>query len=248
MQQFILLTMMFGLQSSPISLDKIHSSDPTLFTQGFEQINDRQLLIASGLYGQSQIGILNKQTGDFESLDTLDKSIFGEGVTQTPYGIWQLTWKNGQAFLRDSETFEVVQTVTYDTEGWGIAYDATEDCLWMSDGSDTLYQRDAQTFELLSQYHIKDGNGQSVKFLNELEYVDGRIYANIWYTQSVVAISKDTMRVEKVYDFTQILEDVKVSQAEREKMDVLNGIAHKEGRQFYITGKYYPVILEVTLN
>lgn len=248
LQIFIILTILLGLETSSVELLNITDSDPSLFTQGFESWDDKNLLIGSGLYGKSDIGLLNIEDGTFESMDQLDNQYFGEGVTITPSGIWQLTWKSGQAFLRDSKTFEIIKTVSYETEGWGIAYDEQNDCLWMSDGTSSIYQRDAESFELLDQFELIDGQGHPVGKINELEWANGNIYANIWYTQTIAVIDPQEEKLIKTYDLSTIVDDLDLTQSQRDHMDVLNGIAHKEDNLFYLTGKNYPIIMEVRLN
>lgn len=240
--------MLLGLNPSPAYLQEVFPSDASLFIQGLEKMDDYHLLVGTGLYGESKIGVLDLRNGSFKSHDQLDTKYFGEGITRTPYGIWQLTWKNGKAFLRDCQTFEVIDEKNYDSEGWGIAYDVKRDCLWMSDGTSRIYQRNAETFELMDSFEVYDGDGKPITKLNELECVDDNIYANIWYTNTIAVINVETENLIKAYDVTELIDDLDLSVEERQKMDVLNGIAHKEDNHFYITGKYFPNILEVTLN
>ncbi|SEP67814.1 Glutamine cyclotransferase [Ignavigranum ruoffiae] len=236
-----------SIMNSPVKLVSILPSDQELFTQGFTVDKQGRILIGSGQYDQSQLGYLNPDTGTLESKVKLANEYFGEGITDTPYGIWQLTWKSGKAFLWDEQSFELTKEVAYDTEGWGLTYDAQADVLWMSDGSSTLYQRDAQNFDLLAkiQVHLDE---EPVELLNELEYANGLIYANVWYSNSIVAIDGNTGEVKKVYDLSPIIDQAKISPSQRQTMDVLNGIAHIKDNLFYLTGKYYPIIFEVELN
>lgn len=243
----LLLTIFLASSIEPVHLITTLSSDSQLFTQGFTVDDQGKLLLGSGQYGQSKLGYLDPETSQLDTKITLPRQYFGEGVTDTPYGIWQLTWKEGKAFLWNPDNFELIRSFDYPGEGWGITYDAEFDTLWMSDGSSKLYQRDPQTFALLTEIEVKD-QGQAINMLNELEFANGLIYANIWYSNSIIAINPETGQVEKSYDLTLVLKEADISEKERQKMDVLNGIAHVEGNIFYLTGKNYPVIFKVELN
>lgn len=249
-----ILLSLFVLLAYPVAvgrgqtLEKVTPADPQLFTQGFELDKDGRLLLGSGMYGQSQLGILDPETGVFDSKVALDERVFGEGITRAPGGIWQLTWKAGQAFLYDPQSFTLLKQVTYPGEGWGLAYDADRQVLWMSDGSSKLFRRDPETFDLIGSLEVKDITGQPISQLNELEYAKGLVYANIWQTNHIVAINPETGQIVKDYDFTQILAALDLSPQQRQQMDVLNGIAYVEGDRFLVTGKYYPVVMEVILN
>ena len=244
---FLILTCLSVAKVEGQELIQIYPSDNTLFTQGFTLDDNNRLLLGTGQYGASKIGYLDLKSGQFTDKDFLDSDFFGEGITDTPYGIWQLTWKEGKAFLRDLDSFEVIKEADYDHEGWGITYDPQEDILWVSDGSSSLYKRDAETFNLIDKITISDNDGQ-VELLNELEYANESIYANVWYSSIILRIDPKKGQVIQSFDFSQMIEDTHLTQEEREKMDVLNGIAHIEEDRFYITGKYYPVIYEVIMK
>lgn len=230
-----------------IELVNTHPSDNSVFTQGIELEDDGDILVSSGLYNESSIGYLDLETGTYQAVEDLEDQYFAEGLTITPDWVWQLTWQEGVAFKRDPETLEVVDEVSYEGEGWGLAYDEDRQVLWMSDGSNRLYMRDPETFEVKGQWEI-EFEGQPLNLLNELEYANGMIYANVWYTNQVYAIDPITGEVLEVYDFTSLLEEADISQADRQTMDSLNGIAHIEDDRFYITGKLYPLVFEVSLR
>lgn len=119
--------------------------------------------------------------------------------------------------------------------------------LLMSDGTDEIFIRDAESFDLIGSFKMSL-NGEKVEFMNELEYVDGFLYANIWQTFNIIKIDLKTKKIVSVYDFEKIIENLDISKEDREKMNVLNGIAHIDKNRFYITGKLYPVLLEVELD
>lgn len=222
-------------------------SDNSLFTQGLVLDDQYQLILGTGQYGDSHLGILDLKTGHFDRKVSLDSQYFGEGIALTPYGIWQLTWKEGRAFLYDSQSFDLIKEATYQEEGWGLTYDPNSDILWHSDGTDTLYQRNPQNFECLNEIQVTY-KGQPLDKLNELEFANGYIYANVWYNNDIVKIHPQNGQVVQVYDLTAILEETDLSPDEQDKIDVLNGIAHLKDNQFYITGKYYPVIYQIELG
>lgn len=223
----------------------VHPSDAAAFTQGLEMHED-ELLIGTGLYGQSYLGMVDLNDGNIEVIDELDEQYFGEGLTITPQYIWQLTWRENTAFKRDIDTLEIIEEVSYEGEGWGLAYDEDRDVLWMSDGSSVLEQRDPETFELIDAIDVKQNNVE-IRNINELEYANGLIYANVWYTHNILAISPDSGEVEANYDLSSLHQDY-FSEEELAQIDTLNGIAHIEDNRFYITGKLYPVIFELELK
>ncbi|WP_124057486.1 glutaminyl-peptide cyclotransferase [Vaginisenegalia massiliensis] len=229
-----------------VILEDTYPADQTLFTQGFELNQEGQLIQATGQKGHSVIGIMDLAKGQFIEKDRLGNQFFGEGITITPNNIWQLTYKEGKAFKRDLTTFKVVDQVSYQGEGWGLAYDQDRDCLWMSDGSETLQIRDPQTFQKMGQL-IVTFQGKALPKVNEMEYVNGYLYANVWTTKQIVKINLQNGQVEKVYDIRSIVDQANIKPEARKKMDVLNGIAHLKDDQFYLTGKWYPYIFKVCL-
>lgn len=224
-----------------------YDSEPTAFVQGFEQLADGRLLMATGLYGQSTIGIFDLHTGRYTIKDTLPEQFFGEGVSSTPHGIWQLTWQENTAFLRDADTFAIKNIVHYQGEGWGLAYDDTKEILYMSDGTNTLQIRHPQTFKLLDILPIAFQADEST-LINELEFADGFIYANIWQSNLIIKINPADGQIIERYDLSELIKTANITPQARQNMDVLNGIAHIKGKHFYLTGKFYPVIFEVELD
>lgn len=235
------------MKNGNIKVLNIFKSDTKAYTQGLEIDEKGVLYHATGRHGTSGIGILDRENGKLNYIVELSEEYFGEGITITPFGLWQLTYKEKTAFLRDKKTLDVIKTVSYDTEGWGISYNEDDGMLLMSDGTDEIFIRDAKTFDIVDSFKVKL-NGEKLERLNELEYFGGFLYSNIWQTFDIVKIDLKSREVVKVYNFEKIINDLEISKEVRENMNVLNGIAHIEGNRFYVTGKYYPVLLEVELD
>lgn len=233
--------------SPTITLLNTYPSDSTAFTQGLERLADGQLLLSTGLYGKSKLGILTLKTGHYAIKNQLPSQFFGEGITQTPYGIWQLTWKEHTAFLYNPTSFQIIKTVPYVGEGWGLAYHPVKDIIYMSDGSSKIQIKDAKTFKPKSTIDVHYHH-TPISQLNELEFANGFIYANVWQTNFILKINPTTGDVVQIYDASSLLQHAMLTNEQRQNMDVLNGIAHIQDNRFYLTGKYYPVIFEVMLN
>ena len=212
---------------------------PDTFTQGLEVDPAGNLLVGTGLNGKSRLLRLTPGTHTPSEETTLESSFFGEGITQTDAGIWQLTWKSGTAFLRDPETFNELDRATYDGEGWGLCNAGSE--LIMSDGSAELRHLDPKTFEELAPRTEVTLDGSPVDNLNELECVDGTVYANVWMSENILRIDPATGVVTAVID-TANLNHVPSADPNA----VLNGIAHIPGTdEFWITGKLWDELYRV---
>lgn len=238
---FLLLSTL-AVTDSQIELVDVYPLDEPLFVQGLEADEEGRLLLSTGLYGDSRIGYLDVGSGEFTEVDRLDDDLFGEGLTVTPGHVLQLTWKAETLFVRDRETLEVIDTLDYDGEGWGIAYDDTRDAVWMSNGSSEIVLRDLETFEVIDKFDFEFEN------INELEYVDGFLYANIWLTYDIIKIDVESGEVVTVYDLEPVIYSVDIDEDTLAEMDYLNGIAHVDGDVFYVTGKDYPYLYEVVFK
>jgi len=211
--------------------------DPSAFTQGLE-FYEGQLYEGTGLNGKSNLRLVDLPTGKVIKQVALEYKYFGEGITIIGDKIYQLTWKNKIGFIYDRTTFDLIKTWSYNTEGWGLTHD--ENSLIVSDGSEYIYFYDIQNPERLVRKITVIDNGIKLKKLNELEYIDGEIYANIWYRDQIVRIDPETGRVTAWLDFSR-LEGGK-------NHDVLNGIAYDQiNKKFYVTGKLWSYLYQVEL-
>lgn len=240
---FLFLGISFSSLAGEIKLLNSYKTDPNLFIQGLELNSLGKLVYSSGLYGESEIGYLSLQSAQREEIERLPPNYFAEGLTITPYGIWQLSWREQTAFLREPDNFNILKIAHYLGEGWGVAYDKEKDWLWLSNGSDKLQIFDPKHFrkrgEIQAHYQ-----GQPVFRLNELEFANGFIYANIWQTTQIAKIEPQSGKVVKMYDFHSFVEKLGLQDPD----DVLNGIAHISDNRFLITGKRFGVIWEVELK
>ena len=215
----------------------------TDFTQGLVWADGR-LFQSAGRYGQSRLQELDPETGEVIREVALDDQYFAEGLALVDGRLIQLTWKESAALIWDAETFEPDGEFSYDTEGWGLCYDG--DAIFMSDGSPNLFVRDAETFELLDTIPVTL-EGQPVPQLNELECVEGDVWANVWQTPAIVRIDKATGEVTGIVDARGLVTPEMA--ANWANGAVLNGIAfNPETETFLVTGKDWPVMYEVTFE
>lgn len=216
-----------------------HPHDPSAFTQGLQWI-DGQLYEGTGLEGRSQLRRIHFPDWTVEQHVSLPDDVFGEGIAVVGNRIFQITWQEGLAYVYDRATFERVGEHHYEGEGWGLCYDGTH--LVMSNGSDRIVFRDPETFEVVRTIRVRR-DGRSVDQLNELECVDGVIYANIWQTDHIARIDAQSGRVTGWIDASGLLTADEMMDA-----DVLNGITWMPDTQrFLITGKLWPRSFEVEL-
>lgn len=212
--------------------------DPNAFTQGLI-FDEGQLYESTGLYGRSSIRKVALKTGKVSQSSDLDSRYFGEGMTIWQERLIQLTWLSNKAFVYDKETLEQIKTLIYPTEGWGLTHNEQE--LILSDGSDKLYFLDPNTFEEIRRIQVKD-NQIAINQLNELEFVKGEIYANVWTSNHIARISPDTGEVIGWIDLSGIIKPI----PEPKKDAVLNGIAFdKKNDRLFITGKLWPKLFEI---
>lgn len=218
----------------------VYPHDPDAFTQGLVY-HDGIFYEGTGLKGSSSLRKVAIETGEVLQIHNLAPEYFGEGIALVGDRIWQLTWREQTAFLYDRETFQQLNTFGYPTEGWGLTYDGTR--LIMSDGSANLYFRDPETFQLLAQVQVRDDQGPVVR-LNELEFIDGQVYANVWQTDRVAVIDPASGNVTAWIDLAGLLDPEDVTQP----VDVLNGIAYDAANdRLFVTGKLWPKLFEIEL-
>jgi len=211
------------------------------FTEGLVFENG-VLYEGTGLLGYSTLRRVELETGEILQIRELSDEFFGEGITIDGDRIVQLTWQSHIGFVYDKDSFELLQEFTYSTEGWGITHDGTR--LIMSDGTSTLHFLDPQTFEEIGQVEVFDNDGPVTR-LNELEYVQGEIYANVWQTDWVVQIAPETGRVVGWID----LRDLLSAEDRSQPVDVLNGIAYDaDSDRLFVTGKLWPKLFQIELT
>lgn len=212
--------------------------DDTAFTQGLEFEGDR-LYESRGRRGESALTEISPEDGTVLRSVELDDEFFAEGLTRVEDRLIQLTWTSGVAFVYDRDSFERVQEFSYDGEGWGLCYNGSS--LFMSDGTNIISERDPQTFELIGALEVTLG-GRAVTNLNELECVDGLIWANIWLTDFIAVIDPATGQVVAEIDATALSASLDPDGPQ----DVLNGIAYDaESDYMVLTGKYWPDMFAV---
>jgi glutaminyl-peptide cyclotransferase len=226
----------------------VRPHDTGAFTQGL-LLHDGLFYESTGQYGESTLRQVDPETGDVLELATVPEQYFAEGLALVDDRLIQLTWKEKVAPVYDLETLEQVDSFAYEGEGWGLCYDELGERLIMSDGSATLYFRDPQTFDLLDPFETVNQvevtfDGQPVTMLNELECVDGQVYANIWQIDFIIRIDPETGYVNQVINAAGLLTPEEI--AALQPGSVLNGIAYDaENNVFYITGKRWPKLFEV---
>lgn len=228
--------------SVPVSTPGIISTlphDTSYFTEGLEFL-DSSLLESTGEYGTSRLVERDPRTGKVQKEVKLDKRYFGEGITVLHDTLYQLTWKEGVVFVYDAKTLNKIKELPFKGEGWGMTNDGKN--IIVSNGSSSLYYYEPGTFKLLKVINVTE-NGSAVPNVNELEYVDGFVYANQWQYDYIVKIDPSNGNVVSKYDLSKVTADVKSADP---AADVLNGIAYNRfTRKFYITGKNWPQMFEV---
>jgi glutaminyl-peptide cyclotransferase len=220
---------------------KAYPHDPEAYTQGLIY-RDTFLYESTGRNGHSTLRKVKLETGEVLQQERLDPKYFAEGLTDWNGRLIQLTWRSNLGFVYDAATFRLERTFLYMGEGWGLTHDGKR--LIMSDGSDTLRFLDAVTFQERGRLSVTDGS-LPVGNLNELEFVGGEIYANVWHTDRIARISPESGRIVGWINLTGLLP--KVYQLEPEA--VLNGIAYDAaGDRLFVTGKLWPKLFEITLE
>jgi glutamine cyclotransferase len=214
--------------------------DQEAFTLGL-LFRDGALFESTGLKGRSTLRKVRLETGEVLQRVRVDDRYFAEGLTDWGSRLVQLTWETNIGFVYDLASFKRVQTFSYDGEGWGLAHDDRR--LIMSDGTPTLRFLDPQTMKVIGQLAVRDGN-LPVEDLNELEFVEGEIYANVWTTDRIAIISPATGQVTGWIDLAGLMpRGFTAGDA------VLNGIAYdRSRRRLFVTGKLWPRLFEIKVR
>jgi len=215
--------------------------DPNAFTQGLIYV-DGHLYESTGRNGKSSLRMVDLTTGRVLQKHDVPAEYFGEGLTDWGSTLIQLTWISHKAFVYDRFSFSLQQTFSYEGEGWGLTHDDTQ--LIMSDGTAYLRFLDPKTFRVLRRVRVVD-EGKGVENLNELEYIHGEIYANIWQTDEIVRISPRTGKVLGRINLRGIIDENEL----HESGSVLNGIAYDAaGGRLFVTGKLWPKLFEIRIT
>lgn len=213
--------------------------DAEAFTQGLVYV-DGHLYESTGLTGRSSLRMVDLTTGDVLQRHDLPAEYFGEGLTDWGSTLIQLTWISHLGFVYDRFSFSVLRTFSYEGEGWGLTHDAT--LLIMSDGTSYLRFLDPNTFRVTHKLHVVDDKGHGVENLNELEYVRGEIYANVWQTDEILRISPRTGKILGRIDLSGLIDKREL----QGNGAVLNGIAFDSAHdRLFVTGKLWPKLFEL---
>jgi len=217
---------------------KTYPHESSSFTQGLI-IHEDQLYESTGDYGTSHIFKVDLKSGRIQKrCCSLPDHQWGEGITILNNRLYQLTWKSKKGYVYDLDSFNVLRTFEYPNEGWGLTHDNTH--LIMSDGTATLTFLDPDTLKSVNKIEILDGQ-TPVEGLNELEYIDGKIYSNIWLTERIAIIDPEKARIEAYVDLTGL-------RRRHPFGDVLNGIAYdKKTGRLYVTGKWWSELYEIEI-
>jgi len=226
-----------GVPTYGFQVVRSYPHDRGAFTQGLI-VRDGFFYEGTGMTGQSGIRKVRIETGEVLQVKPLPAQYFGEGITEWRGSIVQLTWQHGLGFVYDARTFGQTRTFTYTGEGWGLTHDGTR--LIMSDGTAQLRFLNADTLKETGRVTVRDGRSP-VEKLNELEFINGEVYANGWGTDRIARIAPADGRITGWIDLAGLL-----PAAERANADVLNGIAFDAAtNRLFVTGKWWPRVFEI---
>ena len=216
--------------------------DPAAFTQGLV-FADGEFYESTGLYGESSLRRVEIASGKVLQSRRVDRQYFAEGLALVGDALVQLTWQHQLGFVYDRKTMEPRSTFAYKVEGWGLAYDA-KGGLVLSDGSDTLFFLDPKTYSVIRTLRVSDA-GRPVRQINELEWIEGEIWANVWQTDRIVRIAPGTGAVNAWVDFASLWPRARRTPP----ADEFNGIAYDPaGKRIFVTGKKWPRLYEVKIR
>lgn len=215
--------------------------DRAAFTQGLA-VEDGVLYEGTGHYGESTLRRVDLETGAVDKSMSLAADYFGEGITLMGEQIFQLTWQEGVCFLYDKQTLAPTGTLRYSHEGWGLTNDGQH--LYLSDGTSTIRVLDPKTLKPVRRIRVKQGR-RLIDKINELEFVDGEIYANIWYLDHIARIDPHSGEILGWIDCSQIYP----ASSRPDREHVLNGIAYdKKADRLFVTGKNWPQLFEIKVH
>ncbi len=210
------------------------------FTQGLVY-HEGFLFEGTGKNGQSSLSKINLEDGEVLQSKNMSQRYFGEGIEIVDDKIYQLTWQSHLVFVHDKTTFESIESHYNATQGWGLAYDGSH--LILSDGTAMLQFMDPQTFAPVRKVEVQL-EGNAINQLNELEYINGEVWANVWQTDFILRIDPDSGKVNSIVDLTGLSAQTQLGSAEA----VLNGIAwDAEAKRLFVTGKHWASLFEIEL-
>lgn len=237
----ILLSAVLSYSADGYRVVNVFPHDQHAFTQGLVYL-DGHLYESTGIKGQSSLREEDLETGRTVRMQMVADKYFAEGLTDWKTTLIQLTWQSHIAFVYDRATFHLLRTFSYTGEGWGLTHDSKS--LILSDGTAILRFFDPETFHEVRRITVKD-HGAAVTKLNELEFVHGEIYANVWYTDRIARISPSTGRVLGWIDLKGLMPRDQLSSDGA----VLNGIAYDAGHdRLFVTGKLWPKVFEIKIQ
>jgi glutaminyl-peptide cyclotransferase len=217
--------------------------DSSAFTQGF-LFHGGRLYEGTGLAGQSELRVVDRTTGIVRQRTSLTAPLFGEGIAVIGTRVFQLTWQGGRGIVYDIDAFAPIDSFTYTGEGWGLTSDGRR--LYLSDGSDRIRVLDATSFAVVRSFKVTEADS-AVWMLNELEWVDGELLANVYQTDLIARIDPASRRVIGWLDTSELLPRAQ-RDALRERGGVANGIAYDSiARRLLVTGKRWPRVYEVAV-
>jgi len=216
--------------------------EPATFTQGFEIWDSKYFLETTGQYGQSEIRKVERKSGKIVSRQALDSQFFGEGVTKLGKDIFQLTWREGVILkwhFAEKSGFTVIDKIPWSGEGWGLTSGGGS--LWASNGTDEIFEVDPKSKKFKRSLKVTL-SGEPLDKLNELEFIDGKIFANVWMSLTVVRINPKSGCIDGLLDLSSI-------SPKGMNMDaVANGLAWDAARKkLYVTGKLWPKVFELEI-
>ncbi|MEY2739729.1 MAG: hypothetical protein RL259_1638 [Bacteroidota bacterium] len=215
--------------------------DSNAYTQGFEFYNG-VLLEGTGQYKESTLRKTDYKTGKVNQQIKLEDTFFGEGITVLNGKIYQLTWKEKTGFVYDANTLALEKKFTFDTDGWGLTNDGTN--LYMSDGSEIIYILDPTTFKVIDRIGVYTA-GSKIDSINEMEWINGKIWANIYQKDVIAVINPKTGAVENVINCA----DLKTKVTQHPEVDYFNGIAYNPAtKTYFVTGKNWDKTFEIVIN
>ncbi len=227
-----------GVPVSSVVVVNVYPHDSANFTQGLF-FHQGFFYESTGLHGKSFLYRKDIKTGKTLQKVKMDQEYFGEGIALLKNKIYQLTWKSGIVFVYNAKTFRKIEQMKYEGEGWGLTSDGRY--LLMSDGSSTITFRDRDSFKVVRKIEVRDGN-RPVDRLNELEFIEGEIWAHIFTEDLIVRISPKNGRVKGWLDLSVLRSHL----SPNARVDVINGLAYDtKGNRIFVTGKFWPNVFEI---